>query len=61
MKEILAGTFLLLGSGLFFLYFIARPLAAIGDIPKRIDDLTDAVKELAKVLKNKSISGGDAE
>lgn len=53
MNEIIAATFLVLGGGLFFLYFIARPLAAIGDIPKKIDDLTDAVKELTEVLKRK--------
>ena len=47
MKEILGTFFVFLGIGLFFGYFIARPLA---EIPKRIDDLTYAVKELAKVL-----------
>lgn len=56
MSEIIAGIFLVLGVGLFFIYFIVRPLMAIGDIPKRIDDLTDAVKELTEVLKKKSIS-----
>ena len=61
MNETIAATFLVLGVGLFFLYFIVRPLAALGDIPKRIDDLTDAVKELTEVLKKKRISGGDTD
>ena len=59
MKETIAGVFIVLGIGIFFFYFVARPLAAIGDIPKKIDDLTDAVKELTEVIKRKHISGGE--
>lgn len=59
MTEIVAETLLMLVVIFFIIYFVARPLVAIGDIPKRIDDLTDAVKELTEVLKKKSISGGD--
>ena len=53
MKETIAAGILGIALGLIILYFIARPLVAIGDIPGEIRKLRESIDNLSEIIKNR--------
>ena len=58
MKETIGATLLGLALGLIIIYFIARPLVAIGDIPNEIKKLRDSIDNLSEIIKNRGDKNG---